>query len=490
MATPSGNWRGAPPPPPSLAGGSRGAAPPLPPTAAVAAAEVAAPEESLPQSSIAFDRMYDLYWTHSPTDMIWVIISRRERKKKAKSRMPVILRNLAPDSTFDPREAWAKEKLRLAEEAASADTTEKAAAAAAAEVTAKDKGKGKKEKKEKEKKLSKKDEMILKNEEKQRGKEVASDWEKLDSASKTAKKGNLAEIRKVETQTPAGALRKLLMILEGSIKLDDLPAAFDVLWAIEANAMFQGAEAEIAAAKGKDDDDKDKGGKDKKKDKKDKEKKDDKKDDKKKKVALSFEAELVKDFKKELKKAREHRKKTDLVEFQLTKMHDRLPPLSMYNRKFRLDAWQCRVLDMVDQDRSAVVCAPTSSGKTVISTYVAVKIAEEAKLSSSSSEGGVLFVVPSEPLVWQVAAMFEKMMPGSVALCTDLMAYRPESAVGQSSIVVGTPNALESALSKVRGLVGAERKKRGSDYAQMSGGFGFRYAVFDECHSLDGEEGG
>jgi replicative superfamily II helicase len=65
---------------------------------------------------------------------------------------------------------------------------------------------------------------------------------------------------------------------------------------------------------------------------------------------------------------------------------------------------QCRVLELVDRDRSAVVCAPTSSGKTVISTYVAVKIAEEAEASSSSSEGGVLFVVPSEPLVWQVVA--------------------------------------------------------------------------------------
>jgi len=49
----------------------------------------------------------------------------------------------------------------------------------------------------------------------------------------------------------------------------------------------------------------------------------------------------------------------------------------------------------------------------------------------------------------QVAAMFEKMMPGQVALCTDLLAYRPEASFKQSNIVVGTPNALESALSKV-----------------------------------------
>jgi hypothetical protein len=37
------------------------------------------------------------------------------------------------------------------------------------------------------------------------------------------------------------------------------------------------------------------------------------------------------------------RAKMDLVAFQLTKMHDRLPPLSIYNRKFKLDDWQVRL---------------------------------------------------------------------------------------------------------------------------------------------------
>ena len=126
-------------------------------------------------------------------------------------------------------------------------------------------------------------------------------------------------------------------------------------------------------------------------------------------------------------------------------MHDRLPPLSRFNRTFKLDDWQCRVLEMVDQElsgqsgfilksiprttthqthqipltstllSSAVVCAPTSSGKTVISTYVTVKVAAMA-----GSGGGVLFVVPSEPLVWQVAAMFEKLMPGQVRFVTSI----------------------------------------------------------------------
>jgi hypothetical protein len=45
----------------------------------------------------------------------------------------------------------------------------------------------------------------------------------------------------------------------------------------------------------------------------------------------------------QVKKAREMRAKMDLVAFQLTKMHDRLPPLSIYNRKFKLDDWQVRL---------------------------------------------------------------------------------------------------------------------------------------------------
>jgi hypothetical protein len=195
--------------------------------------------------------MYDLYWTHSPTDMIWVIISRREKKKKAKSRMPVILRNLAPDSTFDPREAWAKEKARQHEEKAEAKATAEAEAAAAAAAKKKEKDK-KKDKGKKEKgnggKLTKED-MIAGNIEKQRAQEVARDWEKLDNAAKSAKKGAVADVLSVKTATKAGALRKLLMILQGSLTSEDTPAAFDVLWAIEVNQTFLAAEAEIAAGK-------------------------------------------------------------------------------------------------------------------------------------------------------------------------------------------------------------------------------------------------
>ena len=158
MATPAPttSWR---------AGGPPAAPTPEQDAAAQLAAAEAAKAEALetPQSILRDDRMYDLYWTHSPTDNVWVIISRREKKKKAKSRMPVILRNLAPDSVFDPREAWEKEKASQAESRAAADAEEKAAKAADA------KAKGKKDK---EKKLTKAEEIRFKNDELQRAKEV------------------------------------------------------------------------------------------------------------------------------------------------------------------------------------------------------------------------------------------------------------------------------------------------------------------------------
>jgi energy-coupling factor transporter ATP-binding protein EcfA2 len=53
-------------------------------------------------------------------------------------------------------------------------------------------------------------------------------------------------------------------------------------------------------------------------------------------------------------------------------MSDSLPPLSKFSFGFKLDPWQKRVLRWIDAGKSVVICAPTSSGKTVLSTYVAM----------------------------------------------------------------------------------------------------------------------
>lgn len=80
---------------------------------------------------------------------------------------------------------------------------------------------------------------------------------------------------------------------------------------------------------------------------------------------------------------------------------------------------------------------------------------------ASGSGQKVLFVVPSEPLVWQVAAYFTKMLREEgdratrVAVVTDPLVFSPAKKFGlMPQIVVGTPFALESALTKPRGLFG------------------------------------
>ncbi len=49
------------------------------------------------------------------------------------------------------------------------------------------------------------------------------------------------------------------------------------------------------------------------------------------------------------------------AEFQLTEMSDRLPPLSIFTRSFKLDEWQKNVLRLIDENRSAVGFTPSST---------------------------------------------------------------------------------------------------------------------------------
>lgn len=55
---------------------------------------------------------------------------------------------------------------------------------------------------------------------------------------------------------------------------------------------------------------------------------------------------------------------------------------------FQPDKWQIDVLDLIDRRESALIVAPTSSGKTFISFYAMEKVLRE------SEEGIVIFVCP------------------------------------------------------------------------------------------------
>ncbi len=378
--------------------------------------------------------------------------------------MPIWLRDLWPSHGFDPCAIWEDERIKEKEEA-------EAAVLAAAPGKEKRKGGGGGKGTKGVVKLTKKEMIQEDNARKLVEEEMRKDVEKLKNS--TTGKSQRAMLSTLKLNTPYGRLNQLLEVLSDTVEVRDKKMSFDVLWAIEEMTLYKEVVAEEEAADSLKNDAK----------KSDKRGKGNSKTDKKgvnpatKNPKRSKAGQLVNDFRKVIKKARSMKKEENIIVFQLTEMADRLPPLSRFVHGWKLDEWQKRVLRVVDERRSAIVCAPTSSGKTVISQYVTFAL---------GSTGRVLFVVPTEPLVWQVAALFHKLLKGSVGLCMDYMHFRPES---QLRVIVGTPHSLETVLSKLRGPVGEEVVKK-IDYAQMQGGFTFDYAIFDEVHSLDGEKGG
>lgn len=98
------------------------------------------------------------------------------------------------------------------------------------------------------------------------------------------------------------------------------------------------------------------------------------------------------------------------AEFQLQFCGDilqRVVPACLDTRvaSFNPDLWQREVLDATDDKASCVVCAPTSSGKTFISSYCIDRVLKE------STEGIVVFVAPTKALVNQTAAQVSLTIP-------------------------------------------------------------------------------
>ena len=67
--------------------------------------------------------------------------------------------------------------------------------------------------------------------------------------------------------------------------------------------------------------------------------------------------------------------------------------------RFKPDEWQVKLLDVVDRFDSALVCCPTSSGKTFICYYAMEKILRSANLNDM-----IIYVSPNKSLVNQIIA--------------------------------------------------------------------------------------
>ncbi|XP_049720759.1 probable ATP-dependent RNA helicase DDX60 isoform X1 [Elephas maximus indicus] len=135
------------------------------------------------------------------------------------------------------------------------------------------------------------------------------------------------------------------------------------------------------------------------------------------------------------------------------------------------DTWQRELLDVVDNNESAVIVAPTSSGKTYASYYCMEKVLKE------SNEGVVVYVAPTKALVNQVAATvenrFAKNLPTGEALCGVFTRdYRHDALNCQ--VLITVPACLEILL------IAPHRQK----WVKK-----IRYVIFDEVHCLGGEIG-
>uniref|UniRef100_UPI00398F8CF5 probable ATP-dependent RNA helicase DDX60 n=1 Tax=Pristiophorus japonicus TaxID=55135 RepID=UPI00398F8CF5 len=140
-------------------------------------------------------------------------------------------------------------------------------------------------------------------------------------------------------------------------------------------------------------------------------------------------------------------------------------------QNFIPDTWQRELLDAVDNNESAVVVAPTSSGKTYASYYCMEKVLR------SSDSGIVVYVAPNNALINQVVATvyarFTKSLPGGMVTC-GYLTRDYQSNVHNCQVLVTVPRSLEILLLSPHQQDWAKRIK---------------YVIFDEVHCLGGEIG-
>jgi len=166
--------------------------------------------------------------------------------------------------------------------------------------------------------------------------------------------------------------------------------------------------------------------------------------------------ELNSYIRKTIKRYKEKYDNEDMIAVQMNDLSSYLPPLDPLNCKpMKLDDWQLEVFNLIESKKNILLCAPTSAGKTVVSSYCAV-------LGNKT-----IFVVPSDELARQVAGIFRNLSNITVKVVTNKEYFND----GDYKVLVGTPNKLE-------------------EYILLNGHEQFTYAIYDEWHMLNSDEGG
>jgi superfamily II RNA helicase len=140
--------------------------------------------------------------------------------------------------------------------------------------------------------------------------------------------------------------------------------------------------------------------------------------------------------------------------YMLKELGDTLPPLNYWDKpEKKLEDWQIETLKYIKSNRSVLVKAPTSSGKSFIA------------LSAGLIHNKIIFVCPAIPVVYQVGSHFKKMGKNIQYLING----HEHLLNSTGNIYIGTPKCIEDNLYKI--------------------GTNFNYAVFDEIHNLNNKDG-
>lgn len=178
-------------------------------------------------------------------------------------------------------------------------------------------------------------------------------------------------------------------------------------------------------------------------------------------IVTSKDSDFMKEFMTQIQAMNKIVAESDLICLQFTKFHSQMPPL---NKKgfTRFDDWQENVIDNIDRNISTIVNAPTSAGKSVLSSYTTTK-------------GDTLFVLPTEALAWQMAAYITHVTGKAVPILTKTHQTCPTrkemiELIKSSSSIVGTPDTIV-------------------DFLPTIGNKSFKWLVFDEIHMIGKPEG-
>jgi len=137
--------------------------------------------------------------------------------------------------------------------------------------------------------------------------------------------------------------------------------------------------------------------------------------------------------------------------FMFEKLGHLLPPLNFWDKgSAKLDPWQSEVIQMIKNNKSIIVRAPTSSGKTFIA------------MATGILHNKILYVCPAKPVAYQVGANFTK-MGYRVHYLIEGQAHLNVS--DKTNIYIGIPETIEKYIYKT--------------------GVHFNYAVFDEIHNMN-----